>query len=99
MIYIWDDVAGLYGFILLMAGFGPEHPEKKRRFFAFYWRFRTEVPSFASQSQDMALSVLVRHKHSIKDGRVYVNVVKACSRGIRWEEALLVTEAWLHGLF
>ena len=36
------------------------------------------------------MSLLLQHR--INDGRVYVEVVKACARHVQWEKALLVKE-------
>lgn len=41
-------------------------------------------------SEDLAVSLLLQHR--INDGRVYVEVVKACARHVQWEKALLVNE-------
>lgn len=50
------------------------------------------VSSFAKrQSWDLALSCLLQ-QGPLSDGRVYVQVVKACAQRVQWQHALLVTE-------
>lgn len=64
----------------------------KTRILNFYNLSHFDYSKITAQctSEDLAVSLLLQHR--INDGRVYVEVVKACARHVQWEKALLVNE-------